>query len=78
MYNKILSNKSEKERQLLKEQLELSQDLFKRIYQCIDDELDKLGKSEKDFSNPSWAYQEAFIIGKKEGLTFLKILLNIK
>lgn len=78
MYLKLLSNLSEEERQTLKEQLDLSEKLFKRIEKCIDEEVEKLERSEKDFSNPSWAYQEAFIIGKKEGLTFLKTLLNIK
>lgn len=74
MYNKLLKDcKTEKEKRDLKELVQVSAPLFKRIIKVIDEELAELEEVNwEDFSNPSWALERAAKDGYKKGLTQLK------
>ena len=74
MYNKLISKcKSNKEKEDLKELVQVSSPLLKKIIEVIDSELQDLEKVDwEDFKNPSWALERAAKDGYKKGLTQLK------
>lgn len=74
MFNKLIAQcTSKKEKDELKELLQVSAPVFKLMIKAIDEELEELNKVEwEDFKNPSWALERAAKDGYKKGLTQLK------
>lgn len=74
MFNRLLKDcKTDKEKRELKELVQVSAPLFKRIFKVLDEELAELDAvSWEDFKNPSWALERAAKDGYKKGLTQLK------
>lgn len=74
MFNKLMSMcSSKKEKEELKELLQVSAPVFKLIIKAVDEELEELNKVDwEDFKNPSWALERAAKDGYKKGLTQLK------
>lgn len=63
----ILNGLKGAEREMMLNQVVASQPLLKRLEQLLKKELES--ETEPDFNNPSWAYQQAFELGYKKGLT---------
>ena len=63
----LLNGLKGNERQIMINQITASQPLLKRLEELLKKELES--ESEPDFNNPSWAYQQAFDLGYKKGLT---------
>lgn len=74
MFNKLMAQcTTKKEKEDLKELLQVSAPIFKLIIKVIDEELEDLNNVEwEDFKNPSWALMRAAKDGYKKGLTQLK------
>ena len=74
MFNKLMSMcSSKKEKEELKELLQVAAPVFKLIIKAVDEEIEDLNKVDwEDFKNPSWALERAAKDGYKKGLTQLK------
>lgn len=74
MFNKLLYKcKDNKEKEQLKELVQVSAPLFKKIFEVLDEEIAGLDDVNwEDFKNPSWALERAAKDGYKKGLTQLK------
>lgn len=81
MRNKVLCKvTSEKDKQKIKQQIEACQPLLRLIYECCLDDYEKADKvNDEDFKNPNWAYEQAYKIGLKKGLTKLLdyVIINL-
>lgn len=76
----LLTGLKGSERDLMITQILSSEILLKRMVQLIDKEIDSVENGTPDFNSPSWAYEQAFRLGYKKGLTLLKkyaIISNI-
>jgi len=72
MRNKVLCNVPEKDRQSLKEVIELSQPLLKAIMKCCEKDISKLDIiNDDDYTNPAFPILRAYKDGIKKGLTKL-------
>ena len=81
MRNKVLCKvTSEEDKQKIKQQIESCQPLLRLIYECCLDDYEKAEKvNDEDFKNPNWAYEQAYKIGLKKGLTKLLdyVIINL-
>lgn len=81
MRNKVLCKvTSEEDKQKIKQQIEACQPLLRLIYECCLDDYEKAEKvNDEDFKNPNWAYEQAYKIGLKKGLTKLLdyVIINL-
>ena len=50
--------------------------VFKRLVDIVEEELQKIGTDQSDFSTPEWAYKQAYLLGEKSGLTKILSLLK--
>lgn len=76
----VLTGLKGADRDLMITQLLSSEILLKRMVQLIDKEIESVDNSTPDFSSPSWAYEQAYKLGLKKGLTLLRkyaIISNI-
>lgn len=80
MLNKVLCKATtNKDKEKLKELIEVSQPLLLAILQCCKDDYEKYDKvSDEDFKNPNWAIEQAYKLGLKKGLTKLSeyVIIN--
>ena len=60
------------ERMILAEQLRASEMVLKRLDQLMLKELESVENSTPDFKSPSWAYEQAYNLGLKKGLTLFR------
>ena len=74
MFNKLIAGcTTKKEKDELRELLQVSTPLLKRIIDVIDEEIRNIDDVNwEDFKNPSWALERAAKDGYKKGLTQLK------
>lgn len=72
MLNKLMCKIAPKDRKKYKELIKVSAPLLEKMQEVIDKSLKDLENSEEDFSKASWAYEQAFKLGYKKGLTELK------
>lgn len=82
MRNKVLCKvTTDADKQKIKQQIEACQPLLRLILECCLDDYERADKvDDEDFKNPNWAYEQAYKIGLKKGLTKLSeyVIMNLK
>lgn len=74
----VLAGLKGNDREIMKAQLVASGPLLRRLEELIKKEIDALDTKDPDFNSPSWAYEQAFKLGLKKGLTSLSkyVIIN--
>lgn len=68
----ILAGLKGDERQKVLASMQSAKPFLDRLEQILEKEIQSLENSNPDFEKPSWAYEQAFNLGYRKGLTLLK------